>query len=288
MDERARYIEGCIDTHAHLSLFEHRGLESRRLVHEAVAGGLARIVDVGVTPSDYMNRLCAFGEHPIVAFTAGLHPTSVTPDTVDAELGVLESVFSGPVRIDHAAGDVCTGSIGSSRPVAVGEVGLDFYHSADHRKLQVTALERQADLAARKELPLVLHNRSSEDEMLAFLRRARPPGVMHCFSQTVGYCRSCLDLGLYVSFGGNLTYRGSHDLREAAAIVPEDRLLVETDAPYLAPQAVRGRANHPGYLAYTIDALASIRGTTSARIAAITAANALALFAIEPWPATGP
>jgi TatD DNase family protein len=105
---------------------------------------------------------------------------------------------------------------------------------------------------------------------------------MHCFSQGPDYCRSCLDLGMYVSFGGNATYRSAGDLRAAAAIVPDDLLLVETDSPFLSPQPVRGRANEPGHLGYLIEALARIRNDRPERIAEMTAANAARLFALSP------
>ena len=117
--------------------------------------------------------------------------------------------------------------------------------------------------------------------MLAFLRRTRPEGVMHCFSQGSDYCRSCLDLGMHISFGGNMTYRRSDPLREAAAIVPDDRLLVETDSPFLSPQPVRGITNQPGHLGYVIAALAEVRRQTPERIAELTSLNARRLFGLN-------
>lgn len=266
-----RYITGSIDSHAHLELLPRRGLEPGAMLAEARAEGVAGIIDVGVVPSDFERRVAAFGSQPIVSFTAGLHPTSVTPERVDEELALLAQTLEsgeGPRR----------------RPVvAVGEVGLDYHHSADHAGLQIETLERLATLASRHELPMILHNRASEPEMLAFLRRVRPRGVMHCFSQDEHYCADCIDLGLFVSFGGNLTYRSSHGIRAAAAMVPDERLLVETDCPYLSPQAVRGAANHPGHLAYTVEALAAVRGVSAEHVVAVTSRNACALFGITPW-----
>jgi TatD DNase family protein len=228
------------------------------------------IVDVGVEPSDFERRVEAFAGIPTVALTAGLHPTSIRPDSVDAELGLLEQLLG---RHAHDASQ--------PRIVAVGEIGLDFYWSQEHARLQEEAFERQCELASRRRLPIIVHNRSSEPEMLAALERLRPAGVMHCFAQGADYARRCLDLGMYVSFGGNLTYKKSEDVREAARIVPDDRLLVETDSPYLSPQTVRGTANHPGHLGFTIDFLAELRATTPERIATVTARNTRRLFNLQ-------
>jgi TatD DNase family protein len=272
--ERSLYVPGSIDTHAHLTLLERKGLDPCHVLRDAEAGGLSGVLDVGITPSDIEERLRRYGPFAIVAFTVGLHPTSVTPETTDRELVCLEEMLAAAVP---GTGD---------RIVAVGEMGLDFYHSTEHVGLQTEAFERQAAIAERHHLPLVIHNRASEREMLTVLRRTRPRGVMHCFSQDARYCRECLDLGLFVSFGGNITYRASDEIRSAAAMVPDDHLLVETDAPYLSPQAVRGTPNHPGHLGFTIGELARIRGTTPEHVAEVTAQNARALFGFSP-PAAG-
>ena len=269
--DRSLYVPGSIDSHAHISFLEHKGLDPWAVLRNAETGGLARIIDVGITPSDLEERLRRYGHLAIVAFTAGLHPTSVTPAYAEPELATLEQTLVS-ARSSGAAG----------RIVAIGEVGLDFYRSTEHVRLQIDALERQAAIAERHHLPLVIHNRSSEPEMLLTLRRIRPRGVMHCFSQDARYCGECLDLGLFVSFGGNLTYRASDEIRSAAALVPDDRLLVETDAPYLSPQAVRGTPNHPGHLGFTIQSLAEIRHTTPGHVAAVTSQNACNLFGFSP------
>lgn len=269
MKDHARYYRGSVDSHAHLALLERKGLDARRVLEEAAAGGLGRIVDVGVSPGDLAERIERFAGDSLVAFTAGLHPTAVDPSTVEAELCALERLLAER----HA--DPQPGRI-----VAIGELGLDFYWSDEHRELQEEALVRQWELARRHSLPVIVHNRDSEEAMLAALRRHAPTGVMHCFSQDAAYCRACLDLGLFVSFSGNLTYKRSGPIREAAALVPDDRLLVETDSPYLSPQVVRGTANHPGHLGFVVEELARVRGTSPERIAELTAQNAVRLFVL--------
>lgn len=271
MKDSSRYYPGSIDSHAHLSLLQHKELDAAQVLDDANQGGLARIVDVGVRPSDLADRATAFAAYPILTFTAGLHPTAVDPESLEGELATLENELSS----------------GKRPVVAVGEVGMDFYWSNEHRELQIEVFERQCDLAHRFGLPLIVHNRSSEQEMLAAVDRRRPQGVMHCFSQGAEYCTACLDLDLFVSFGGNVTYRRSDEIREAARLVPDDKLLVETDAPYLSPQAVRGTPNHPGHLGFIIGFLAELRGVTPEHIASVTAENAQRLFRISPWREAG-
>ncbi|MFW5744473.1 MAG: TatD family hydrolase [Spirochaetota bacterium] len=266
MHESTRYYRGSIDSHLHLSLMAHKQLDPHSVLDAAEGGGLDRVIDVGVKPTDLEERLARFAANRLVAFTVGLHPTAVEPDAVAAELDALQAALEKL----------------APRIVAVGELGLDFYWSQEHRDLQLEALERQWELAARHGLPVIIHNRDSEQTMLELLRAHRPAGIMHCFSQDAAYCRACLDAGLMISFGGNLTYPKSDGIREAARIVPDDRLLVETDSPYLSPQAVRGTANHPGHLGFVIDELARLRGATPQEIADLTAANARALFGLPP------
>lgn len=287
MQDSSRYYEGSIDSHLHLSLLDQKDLEPSSVLEAAADAGLARVVDVGVRPSDLAGRIERFGDDPLVAFTAGLHPTAVDPDTVADEIAALEAALE--THAGSRAGRASAsresahhaGGAGAARSIAaVGELGLDFYWSQEHRDLQVETLERQWALAARYGLPVVIHNRDSEETMLELLRTHRPAGVMHCFSQGADYARACLDAGLMVSFGGNLTYPKSDDVRGAARIVPDDRLLVETDSPYLSPQAVRGTANHPGHLGFVIDELARLRGAAAEEVARLTAANAQALFGL--------
>lgn len=266
MEDRSSYYAGSIDSHAHISLLSRKELHAETVLADAAAGGMGRVLDVGTQPSDLAGRLEQYGSWELLAFTAGLHPTAVEPESAEHELTVLEQALEGPDR---------------RQVVAVGELGLDFYWSTEHAGLQQDALRRQFELAIRHELPVVIHNRDSEQTMLEHLRAYRGralEGVMHCFSQDADYCRSCLDLGLFISFGGNLTYRRSGEIREAARLVPLDRLLVETDSPYLSPQAVRGTANHPGHLGFTIEALARIHAVSAEEMAALTAENARRLF----------
>jgi TatD DNase family protein len=239
-----------------------KGVDVRATLDEARASGLAALIDVGISPDDLPERAKQLSAYPWVHLTSGLHPTSITHGNADSLLELLgEQAESGSV-------------------VAIGETGLDYHWDTGERHDQHRLFAAQASIAAARDLPVIVHNREANDDVLAILRERRPRGVMHCFSQDATFCRKCLDLGLFVSFGGNLTFRTSDTIRDAAAMVPDEFLLVETDSPYLSPEPVRGRPNHPGHLGFTLEALASVRGTDAEHLARLCAENAARLFGI--------
>ena len=288
MPDRSLVVPGSIDTHVHLALFASKGIDPVMLLAAAFASGLGGVLDVGVRPSDLDARRSLASAIPhspgALLLTSGLHPTSVDPESVAAEIALLESqLVQDAARDPSGADSAASGGRFSVR--AVGEIGLDYYWSAEQRALQIETFERQLDLALRYSLPIIVHNRDSERDMPSILARIRPRGIMHCFSQGADYCRACLDVGMHVSFGGNVTFRRNDEIREAARLVPDDRLLVETDSPFLSPDPVRGRPNHPGHLGFTIATLAAIRSSTPEAIAFICARNAARLFGFAPPPA---
>lgn len=272
MDDRSTWYPGSVDTHLHLDSLAAKGVPAERVIEEATVAGMAGLVDVGIRADDLSHRIARYGSSSLVRFTVGIHPTAVHPGS-HVELATIEAGVE-----EHAPSCI----------VAIGEIGLDFYWSTEHREKQIDLLEAQFAIAARHGLPVVLHNRAAETEMLAALERCRPRGVMHCFAQDPDYCRRCLELGMFISFGGNLTYRRSDEIREAAGLVPDDMLLVETDSPYLSPQQVRGLPNHPGHLGFTIEALAAVRGARPDAIAELTASNARRLFGLSPASSVRP
>ena len=167
------------------------------------------------------------------------------------------------------------------RVVGIGESGLDFHYDHSPRERQLAEFHRFAALARELALPLVVHSRAAEDETIAVLREENVErAVMHCFTYGADMARRVLDLGLYVSFSGIVTFRSAHDLREAARLVPLDRLLVETDCPYLAPEPRRGGRNEPHRVVDVARGLAAAIGKPLEEIAARTAENARRLFGI--------
>jgi TatD DNase family protein len=175
----------------------------------------------------------------------------------------------------------------AARPgvVAVGEIGLDYYkHNDTPRDVQRAGFLRQIDLAAELDLPIVIHNRDSDDDLAAILdehARRLPGGVLHCFSGGPDLVERSAAWDFHISFAGNVTYPKAQPLRDAAKLVPLERLLVETDAPYLAPQAVRGQRCEPVFVSHTAACLAELKGISAAELGAITAQNAARLFRVK-------
>ncbi len=260
------------DTHAHLLPMTEKGVLLSEILVEASREGISGILDVGITPDDIFERSRALAPYDCVRFAAGLHPTEITAHSARNHFETLVENLGNATENGSALQSI------KHRIIAIGEIGLDYYWDSSTADLQREILVDLFALAAQRGLPVILHNRESEQDMLDLVRRERPRGVMHCFSQDRAYCKELLDLGMFISFGGNLTYKKSGSIREAAVYVPKDRLLVETDSPYLSPQDVRGTVNHPGHLGFTIQALAAIRDTTPQEIVRITTENANHLF----------
>jgi TatD DNase family protein len=231
-------------------------------VAEALHAGVDTIVSIGIDAASSRLAVGFAARFPEVYATVGLHPHEADAFD-DAALDELEAIARG------------------SRVVAIGECGLDFYRDLTPRATQRQVFAAQIALARRLALPLVVHVREAGDEAMAMLavEAADLTVIMHCFSLS-GYVDECNERGYYASFAGNVTYKNAGDLRAAAARVREDRLLVETDAPYLSPVPHRGKPNAPAGVAYTAAALAEVRGWSPAHTADVTSANARRAFGL--------
>ncbi|RMD60338.1 MAG: YchF/TatD family DNA exonuclease, partial [Nitrospirae bacterium] len=174
--------------------------------------------------------------------------------------------------------------------VGIGETGLDYYHMNSPREEQIRVFEKHLELAISRDLPVVVHSRDAEDDTLEIISRNEyrdVRGVMHCFSGTIDMAKRVLDLGYYVSFSGIITFRDSGELRDVVKIIPDDRILIETDAPFLSPHPKRGRRNEPSHLIYTAEVVAKLRGISTSDVARITTNNAKILFNIGSKPESG-
>jgi TatD DNase family protein len=246
-----------IDSHTHLDLCEPPNAE---LVAAADAAGVTRIVTVGIDGASCRAALAAAEGFPQVYAAIGRHPNA-SRGFDDADLAELRAL---------AAHERC---------VAIGESGLDFYREGAARADQERAFAAQIALARETAKPLVIHSRAAEQDTLAQLE-AEAEGVsvvMHCFSMPARL-HECLARGYMISFAGNVTYKNAAELAAAAAEVPEERLLVETDAPYLTPQAVRKERNQPAFVAHTLAFLAQLRGVSERDLGERVAANAARVF----------
>jgi len=233
-------------------------------------------------PAELVARARAAGVDRIVAVGSGLDSCRATLAIAYQEQGVWAALGIHP----HQAGDADAGRLdelrelfADERAVAVGETGLDFYRDYAPRDRQRELFTRQLELAAELGKPVVVHTRAADEETAAALERFDGTVVLHCFSSPE-LLPIALERGYYVSFAGNVTYPKAEELREAARRVPADRLLVETDSPYLSPQPRRGRPNEPANVVHTVAALAEARGDDPAELAARLDANAAAAFSL--------
>jgi TatD DNase family protein len=246
-----------IDSHTHLDLCEPPDAE---LVAAATAVGVRRILTVGIDGASCRAALAAAEAFPQVYAAVGRHPNAAKGFD-DADLAELRAL---------AAHERCA---------AIGETGLDFYRDGAPRADQQRAFAAQIALARETGKPLVIHTRAAERQTLAQLAdEAEGLSVaLHCFSMP-DRLADCLERGYAISFAGNVTYRNAVELREAAKLVPDAHMLVETDAPYLTPQAVRKQRNQPAFVAHTAEFLALLRGAPVAELGALVERNAARLF----------
>ena len=246
-----------IDSHTHLDLCEPPDSE---LVSAAEAAGVRRMLTIGIDGASCRAALAAAEALPQVFAAVGRHPNAARGFD-DADLAELRAL---------AAHERC---------VAIGETGLDFYRDRAPRADQQRAFAAQIELARETGKALVIHSRAAADETLAQLasEAAGVRVVLHCFSMP-DQLEQCLERGYEISFAGNLTYPSAGALRSAAEQVPEDRLLVETDAPYLSPQPVRKHANQPSFVSHTFNSLAELRGASPDELGAAMDANAARVF----------
>jgi TatD DNase family protein len=246
-----------IDSHTHLELCEPSDAE---LVEAASAVGVTRMLTVGIDGASCRAALAAAEAFPQVYAAVGRHPNAAKGFD-DADLAELQAL---------AAHERC---------VAIGETGLDFYREGAPAADQQRAFAAQIALARETRKPLVIHSRAADSQTLDQLADEADgvSVVMHCFSMP-DRLAECLERGYAISFAGNVTYKSAADLAEAAGAVPEEWLLLETDAPYLTPQAVRKQRNQPAFVAHTVAFLAELRGVCSEQLGATVQRNAARLF----------
>jgi TatD DNase family protein len=250
-----------IDSHAHFgTCVAEAGMSEEFLLDEMKKASVAYAVQVS-TCEDDMDWSVAFARsHENIFCTLGIHP----------------EYASDGQRVESLAEkvDALIASGGRKKLFGIGEIGLDYYWNKENRTEQIDLFEAQLSLAKKHNVPAVIHTRDAFDDTIDILKNAGHSRILlHCFSGSAAQAKICLDLGHYISFAGNVTYKKALDLQEAAAYVPADRLLLETDCPYLAPQAVRGQKNHPAFIAHTYEFVASLRKTDVASLAENIAGN---------------
>lgn len=253
------------DSHCHLQLEgrDGSGPGADALLSRAREAGVARFLVPGTTLADSETAVAIARRHSDVVAAVGIHPHEAKDFDPQRDGQRLEALARDP------------------NVAAIGEIGLDFHYDLSPRDVQITVLEWMLDLARRLEKPAILHNRESGGEMLALLARQPPrdrPGVYHSFTESAEYGLRAIDLGYRISFSGMITFRAADNIREAAAGLPLEALLIETDTPFLAPVPHRGSPGEPAFVIETARALAAVQKKDLATVAAATTANFDALF----------
>jgi TatD DNase family protein len=255
-----------IDSHAHIDFPEFAD-DREAMLQRARDAGVGTLLAIGTGPGpEKLDAAIPFAEqHDWIYTSVGIHPheaKEVTPQHLD-ELARLAQ---------------------HPKVIAWGEIGLDYFYDHSPRDVQATVFRSQMELAHAAKLPIIIHCRDAWDDCLALIKQHWRPtglaGILHCFTGTFDHAKRGLDMGFLISFAGNSTYPKTQNIRDVAKEIPLDRILIETDSPFLAPQPYRGKRNEPAYVAEVAKTLATVRNLATEEIAAATAANFRRLFRI--------
>lgn len=251
------------DTHVHLNI-EQFDEDRDEVIQRAKAAGVEKMVVVGFDHETIHKAIALAEQYDFIYAAVGWHPVDAI-DFTDEDLLWLE-------ELAH-----------HEKVVALGEMGLDYHWDKSPKDVQKDVFRKQIALAKKVKLPIIIHNREATDDVIQLLQEEHAEevgGIMHCFAGEVEHVKPCLDMNFYISLGGPVTFKNAKAPKEVAKVVPADRLLVETDCPFLAPHPHRGKRNEPAYVRLVAEQIANLRDTSIEAIEQQTTANALRLFGI--------
>ncbi|GAC92322.1 Mg-dependent DNAse [Anoxybacillus flavithermus NBRC 109594] len=251
------------DTHAHLNATQFNE-DVGQVIERARAEGVSHIVVVGFDRPTIERAMELAEQYSFIYAAVGWHPVDAIHMT-DEDLSMIERLAAHP------------------KVVALGEMGLDYYWDQSPKDVQKEVFRKQIRLAKKVKLPIIIHNRDATADIVDILREEHAEevgGVMHCFSGSIEVARQCMDMNFYISFGGPVTFKNAKKPKEVAKEIPLDRLLIETDCPYLTPHPFRGKRNEPSYVKYVAEAIAELKGLSFEEVAQKTFDNAKRLFGI--------
>ncbi|SNZ18265.1 TatD DNase family protein [Terribacillus aidingensis] len=252
------------DTHAHIN--DKQFAEDREeMLQRALDAGVSRLVVIGCDAEGITSAMELAEKYDFVYAAIGWHPVDAI-DMTDADLERIEELSTHP------------------KVVAIGEMGLDYHWDKSPKDVQKDVLRRQIQLAKRVKLPIIIHNREATADIIPILREegaAEVGGIMHCYSDEADLVQEFLDMNFYISLGGPVTFKNARAPKEVAKMVPPDRLLIETDCPYLAPHPNRGKRNEPAYVKLVAEQIAELRGIGYEELAELTMRNAERLYQIK-------
>lgn len=254
-------LHGIFDSHAHYD--DHRYDADRADVFRQIReNGVCHIINAGCDMESSQNSIALAEQYHFFHAAVGIHPEYAEEATAE-NLARIETMLS------------------HEKVVALGEIGLDYHWDEPPRDVQKKAFEEQLKLALRLDVPVIIHSRDATEDTLRLLAQYRPKGVMHCFSGSAETAKEVVKLGMYAGFTGVVTFKNARRSLEAAAVVPPDRLLLETDCPYMAPVPFRGKRTTSDMIAYSAEALAQVKGVSAQELVDQTRENAMRLFKIE-------
>ncbi len=252
------------DTHAHIGLIHDDPIEQLIITKEAKQAGVAHVVSICNNLQDFFQVYENLSTASHIYHSIGVSPSEVMHPGQDWELKIEKGVSF-------------------DRVIAIGETGLDYYRKFGDKNSQIELFIRQLELADQYDLPVIIHNREAGADVLDILKNKLPPkgGVLHCYSEDWNFAQEALNLNLYISFAGNVTYRNARNLHETAKNMPLERMLIESESPFMVPSAYRGKRNKPSYLKATAEFIAELRGMDAEELAEILYTNSLNFFGID-------
>ncbi|MDR0568686.1 MAG: TatD family hydrolase [Spirochaetaceae bacterium] len=251
------------DTHAHIGLIVDDPIEQLIVIQEARQVSVSRLVSICNSLHDFVKVYENLKSASNVYHAVGVSPSEVQNPGKD-----WMQIIEKSVRLP--------------RVVAVGEIGLDYYRKFGDKKSQIELFIRQLDLASKLDMPVIIHNRNAGHDVLDILKERLPPkgGILHCYSEDADYAKKALKLNLYFSFAGNLTYRNAKNLHETIGVLPLDRILIESESPFMVPADYRGKRNMPKYLPLTACCLADMLGLDDEEMSRVLWENANRFFGL--------
>ncbi len=252
------------DTHAHIGLIHEDQIEQLLIIQQAKRADVKHLVSICNSLSDFFQVYDNLKTASNVYHAVGVSPSEVANPGIDWEQKVLKGA-------------------GFDRIVAIGEIGLDYYRKFGDKKSQIELFIHQLDIAKKLNLPVIIHNREAGSDIMDILsdRISEKGGILHCYSEDYNYAERAIDLNLYISFAGNVTYRNAKNLHETAARIPLDRILIETESPFMVPSRYKGKRNKPAYLSEVAFAIAEIRDEPIEEIAPALYENSLRVFGLS-------
>ncbi|MDG6894766.1 YchF/TatD family DNA exonuclease [Volucribacter amazonae] len=255
-----------VDSHCHLDALDYEKIHQNidDVIDKAKARGVKHLLSIGVTLSRFEKMRDSLAHRDDVSLACGVHPLDLEEEPFNYQ------------RLLTLASD--------KKVVAIGETGLDYYYSAENKSLQQNVFMQQIEIAKQLNKPVVVHTRSAREDTIQLLREHQADkcgGVLHCFTENQQMAEQALDLGFYISISGIITFKNAEELRDVVRYIPLDRLLVETDSPYLAPVPYRGKQNQPAYVREVCEYVATLKGLSMTEFAEITTQNFMDLFKIK-------